>query len=485
MSAAPERSRFGAAETGQTGALFNLSDETLILNRLPIGLMVFRDQKILFSNRALAEMTGHADTQSLRAAGLASVFPEIDGEDGPVGPVAELRRADGGSVRVSARLQAVSWQGRPALMLSARREEEPAGIDQAVRAFARTFAETFDAGFFETDRQGMFSSVTPQVARIAGRPSDTLKGQSLQLLVSPDERAALAAFLERPARFAGGERPSQSFAGRRRGDRVTLFAEGSAGIVSGYFGVLRAAQAAPQSAEDERDPVLLGRVSRSVRRPLNTIIGFAELIRSAAFGPLANQRYVDYARDIEAAGLDIAALVEELDEYARLKQGEYAARAEDVDLALLLEQCLARVRSQAGAARVLLRSAISETLPHIRADAQSLRQGVLNMLASAIDQTPEGAQVVLTAHRETDGSVVIHVRDSAEAAAERDDRFVVFRDGVDPDGRARKPTPSTIGLALTRSLLAVNACSLSLGPTAGMGTLMSLVIPADLSAKGG
>ena len=57
---------------------------------------------------------------------------------------------------------------------------------------------------------------------------------------------------------------------------------------------------------------------------------------------------------------------------------------------------------------------------------------------------------------------------------------MVFRDGVDKDGEQLQPVRSSVGLALTRSLLAVNACSLSVDPTAGAGTLFSLLIPAEL-----
>src|SRR5690606_25406497 len=115
-----------------------------------------------------------------------------------------------------------------------------------------------------------------------------------------------------------------------------------------------------------------------------TIIGFADLIRSAAFGAIENHRYLEYARDIKTAGQEIAVLVDELDDYARLRAGTYATRPAELDLVALLESCLVRVRGQASAARVLVRSSVSERLPRVRADRASLGQAVLNLLASAI-----------------------------------------------------------------------------------------------------
>ena len=129
---------------------------------------------------------------------------------------------------------------------------------------------------------------------------------------------------------------------------------------------------------------------------------------------------------------------------------------------------------------VLVRSSISEKLPRIRADRSSLGQALLNLLASAIDQTPIGGSVILSAQTEDDGSIAIHVRDGAQNVTDLGERFVVFRDGIDKDGEQLDPVRSSVGLALTRSLLAVNACSLSVDPTPTTGTLFSLVIPSDV-----
>src|SRR5690606_21097401 len=108
------------------------------------------------------------------------------------------------------------------------------------------------------------------------------------------------------------------------------------------------------------------------------------------------------------------------------------------------------------------------------------RQALLNLLASAIDQTPQGGKVILSAQSEDDGSVSIHVRDSSSGTGELAERFAVFREANVPKTEAMVPLKSSIGLALTRSLLAVNSCSLSMHPSSGTGTLMTLTIPAEL-----
>ena len=49
----------------------------------------------------------------------------------------------------------------------------------------------------------------------------------------------LRQFLEKPARFAETARPSLAAASDDGETEITLFAEGQAGVVTGYFGFLR------------------------------------------------------------------------------------------------------------------------------------------------------------------------------------------------------------------------------------------------------
>lgn len=468
-------------EPNTAGALINLGGETLVLNRLPLGILVFRDQQVLFANRAITEMIGYESVESLRRAGLAAIFPAMGGDDQGAGPVNHLVQRDGTLVPVTARLQSISWQGRPALMLSASTTEVRTGHEDAVRAFAQSFAAIRGDGFVDVTRSGVINDGNAPAATLLGG-GKSLAGRALTDLVGADDVVALRAFLERPARFAESARPCLTLRSEDGRSEILLFALGQAGVLSGYFGFVRARENVPAriTGPSDIDPALLARISRGVRRPLNTIVGFSDIIRTKAFGALGNERYEGYAEDIARASQEIAALVDELDDYARLRDGRYLPQRASLDLTSVLESCVVRIRDQANAGRVIVRNAISERLPRVTADRASLAQAVLNLLASAIDQTPLGGAVVISAQRHDDGAIVIQVRDSSAHAVDMSERFVVFRDGVDREGRVLAPVRSSVGLALTRSLLAVNAVSLSVDPAGAEGLLFSLKIPADL-----
>ena len=373
-------------------------------------------------------------------------------------------------------------------MLSASMTEVRTGHEGAVRAFAEMFAGTRGDGFFDTNRAGVISSINARAAALLDLGDVSLEGRPLTALIAPHERPALqriprtagavcrdGATLHHTARACGAT-PKSCCSRRGR--------PGWSPAISGWC--TRPKPAPIQiTGPGEAEPALLARISRGVRRPLNTIIGFSDLIRSEAFGALGNERYESYAQDIRSAGHEIAALVDELDDYTRLRDGRYLPQRASIDLMGLLESCVVRIRNQANSARVIVRSAISETLPKVTADRASLAQAVLNL--SGQRHRPDadrrgggdfGAARGRWRHRHP------CARQFHQCAWTWPRRFVVFRDGMGRDGQVLAPVRSSVGLALTRSLLAVNAVSLSVDPAGNQGMLFSLVIPADLVDRG-
>lgn len=478
-------------QTAGDKALVTLGGETFVLNRLPLGLLVFRDQQVLFANRALVDLVGYDSIDNLRAAGLAAIFPAADSAGS--GPLNHLVRRDGTLAQVNARLQSISWQGRSALMLSASAAEPSMGHEVAVRSFAEILADVSEEGFIGADRAGTVTDVSGHATILFGMPQSEIVGRAVSSLVVREDVSALRDFLEKPARFAETARPGIALSTQNNACEILLFAQGQAGIVTGYFGFVRrrvqqgyvpaaisAPPPPPTKPEDRLEPGLLTRISRGIRRPLNTIVGFADMLGAAQPEDLDEARRKEYARDIRRAGQEVALLVDELDDFARLKEGRYAAQHDDRDLSVLLEISMARLRALANDRRVLVRSAISERLPRIKADLPSLSQALLNLIASAIDHTPAGGQVVVSANWLEEGGIAIHVRDGAELDSDLSERFVVFRDGIGKDGEPRQPVRSSLGLSLTRALLAINSATLSVEPTAAMGTLFIIALPADL-----
>ena len=90
--------------------------DTRLLDKLPVGIVVYRERGILFVNRALLDHLGY-DTpdEFARAGGAEAIFPDRGKAETAfpdAGGILTARRRDGADLRVEARLHAVPWAGR-------------------------------------------------------------------------------------------------------------------------------------------------------------------------------------------------------------------------------------------------------------------------------------------------------------------------------------------------------------------------------------
>ena len=160
-----------------------------------------------------------------------------------------------------------------------------------MRAFAEIAAEAREEGFLVADRAGIVTAAFRPRRGAARRGRRTSSSASRSRSSSAKRRHGAAARVPRKAgalRRDGAARACVATSEDGEAE-IALFAEGQAGIVTGYFGFVAKRDrraAAALAGDDDIEPAMLARLSRGIRRPLNTIIGFADLIRSAAFGAI-------------------------------------------------------------------------------------------------------------------------------------------------------------------------------------------------------
>jgi signal transduction histidine kinase len=133
-----------------------------------------------------------------------------------------------------------------------------------------------------------------------------------------------------------------------------------------------------------------------MRTPLNAIIGFSDVMMEERFGPVGNDRYRDYLKDIKASGSHLVSLLNDLLDLSKIEAGKMELSFERVNLNDLTQQSVAMMQAQANRARVIIRTALSMNVPGIVADPRSVRQIILNLLSNSIKFTNTGGQVIVS-----------------------------------------------------------------------------------------
>ncbi|MCB1487688.1 MAG: PAS domain-containing protein [Bauldia sp.] len=486
--------------------------ETPLLNKLPVGIAIYRDARTLFANRALLDLLGYRSLDAfLSAGGAEAIFPDSrDWSSGTlVGGMLHAARADGTDVAVDAKLHAVTWAGSTALMLSLV-EAAPAPIfaEPAEPVVAKPAPALVEVEPRIRELEAMLDTATDGVVVIdsesrverMNRTAEALFGVEAADVAGRPFTDLLAEESRKPARdyldgLASNGVASVLNDGREvigkvpRGGLIPLFMTIGRLTDSGkYCAVLRdithwknveeelvAARRAAEAANLQKSE-FLARISHEIRTPLNAIIGFSEVMMAERFGPVGNDRYRSYLRDIHLSGEHLMSLINDLLDLSKVEAGKLDLNFESVAVNAVIQECVALMQPQANRERIIIRTSLSSTLPNVVADLRSLRQILLNLLSNAIKFTKAGGQVIVATAMEDSGEVVVRIRDTGIGMDDKDIETAMkpFRQ-VATSGRSGEGTG--LGLPLTKALVEANRATFAIDSVPAQGTLVRITFP--------
>jgi len=221
----------------------------------------------------------------------------------------------------------------------------------------------------------------------------------------------------------------------------------------------------------------LAKVSHEVRTPLNSILGFTELMLQERFGPIGNARYKGYVEDIHQSGLYALSLLNDLLDISKIEAGKFELDFTAVEVPELVEDCVNSLQPLAKRSRIVLRTSLAEKLPSIVADPRRLKQILLNLLTNAIKFTKEGGQVIVSGTM-IDGELRLRVRDNGVGMT-KDEIGFAMQPFHQLDTAPRMQSGTGLGLPVTKALVDANRARLVLTSEPGIGTSADVVFPAE------
>ncbi|MBI2797559.1 MAG: HAMP domain-containing histidine kinase [Gemmatimonadetes bacterium] len=137
----------------------------------------------------------------------------------------------------------------------------------------------------------------------------------------------------------------------------------------------------------------LASVSHELRTPLNAIVGFAELLREGAYGPLGARQAGPVER-IESSATHLRRLVDQILDLARIAAGRMELHREPLDLRPFVISLATEMEPLAAERGLALSLNVGATLPRVHTDPAHLRQILVNLIGNAIKFTASGTIAV-------------------------------------------------------------------------------------------
>ncbi|MFQ5783190.1 MAG: PAS-domain containing protein [Alphaproteobacteria bacterium] len=232
-------------------------------------------------------------------------------------------------------------------------------------------------------------------------------------------------------------------------------------------------------AADRLKTEFIASVSYELRTPLNTIIGFSELLDGAFFGEL-NARQVEYVKGILESSQQLLQLINDILDLASIEAGHIELDLDNFDIDLALRSVITLGGHNLGVDNVKVEYDRSGELGEMVGDEKRIKQVVFHLLTNAVKfSLPEG-KVTLAVERDQD-RIAIAVSDSGIGIADADKRHVFDRFWRGDEVRARRQGGG-LGLALVKSFVELHGGEVELDSRPGQGTRVTCRLPVDARA---
>ncbi len=214
--------------------------------------------------------------------------------------------------------------------------------------------------------------------------------------------------------------------------------------------------------------------SHELRSPLNSIIGFSELIAEEG-KEITPDSLEQYNSAIKSSGTHLLHLINDILDLSKIEAGKMDLRFAPVGIRDLVDSVKQVVQPQLDAKGVTLEIRMDEQLDDIIADGVRLKQILLNLVTNAVKFSHGGGNVILAAKR-TQNDIELSVQDFG-IGIRSEELAKLFQPFQQTDNGAMKTEGTGLGLSITKRLTELHGGSLFVVSEYGEGSTFIARIP--------
>lgn len=237
-------------------------------------------------------------------------------------------------------------------------------------------------------------------------------------------------------------------------------------------------------------------IAHELRSPLNSINGYLELVLSGAEGELNEQQH-EFLQRARMGSESFYALLENLLLISRADNGQMRLNREIIRLQDVVDNAVEELELSASDQKIALEVDGARNFPKIYADGVRLRQVLRNLIDNALNFTPVGGQITISASRndyEKDTSAVkdeqqddekmgvlkLQVRDTGIGIAPEYHPHIFERSFQVPGETKGRAGGQGLGLAIVKLIVELHGGGVTVESKPGQGSTFTCILPCIL-----
>ncbi len=224
----------------------------------------------------------------------------------------------------------------------------------------------------------------------------------------------------------------------------------------------------------------LANMSHELRTPLNAILGFSQVMEAQVFGPIQNEKYLEYAGDIRKSGDHLLGIISEILDMSKIEAGKLDLDMGNVNLRQTINYCLGLLTANIEIAELNLLIDIPHEMPLMHADELRMRQVIINLLSNAIKFTPENGTISVAVNWTPGKGAELRIKDSGIGIPSSNIHRVLLPFEQVDSVMSRTKEGTGLGLPLAKALIELQGGTLEIASTVGKGTEVVISLPNEM-----
>lgn len=220
----------------------------------------------------------------------------------------------------------------------------------------------------------------------------------------------------------------------------------------------------------------IANISHDFRTPLNSIIGFSELLNNEIFGKL-NTKQKEYVSDINIAGVHLLGMINDVLDISKIESQTIKLNISEIDANMLITEVINILNPLTQKKKITFKCNIKENLS-LQGDFVKLQQVLFNIIGNAIKFSPNDSEINILADN-IDNKIQIIIQDFGIGIEKKYQKKIFEKFFQIQNDFSKTETSTGLGLPISKEFIKLHNGKITVKSEINKGTIFTIILPKN------